>query len=534
MTKLRFYSLFTRQGLPSLAILLISLVFLATNFSHHKWTITKPERRGVISGDVTMYYAYLSAGIIEGDLRLDFMSEPGFKNEFRYWNTRAENGNRLIITSMGLSFMYVPFFLTAHLLANIFGLPTDGYGSIYQFFLVFAGFFYAVWGLFLLKKILLRYFSPVITAVTLILVTLGTNLYYYSTYEAAMSHVFNFFLITAFLLQVIRWYEAPGWRRAIYVGGLLGLISLVRPTNILIFFVLFLWDVKSFRELWERIIFYLQKYYLVMLMLMAFMAVWTPQMLYWKMITGKFLYFSYGAAGASFYFLHPQIPGSLFSFLKGWYVYTPVMLFASLGVILLWRRIKTAFWPVLLLLLGMIYVQSSWWSWYFGGGFGLRAYIDIYAVMAIPLAALIEFLVERKNRWLRFGSYAVGLFLLYMSVFQTYQYSKNMIHYCGMTKEAYFKHFLRLKPAPDYWQSLNLPDHRLARKGIYYYYHTGADNSQLAAMEKETALDTIIEEIKADSKLERQVRRYAESSEITYEEGLNEVAERIYYRKTDK
>ena len=534
MNQVRYFSFFSRKRLPILSILVISLVFLSTNFLHHKWTRTKPESRGVIKYDINMYYAYLSAGIIEGDLRLDFMSEPGFKNEYRFWNTRADNGNRLIITSMGLSFMYAPFFFMAHLLANLFGLPTDGYGSIYQFFLVFSGFFYAVWGLFILRKILLRHFSPVITAITLVLVTLGTNLYYYSTYEAAMPHTFNFFLIAAFLLQVIRWYESPGWKRALYVGGLLGLISLIRPTNILVFFVLFLWDVKSFSELRGRIIFYLQNYYLVLLMLMAFIAVWTPQMLYWKIVTGKFLYFSYGAAGASFYFLHPQVMGSLFSFLKGWYVYTPVMLVATLVVILLWRRLKTVFLPVLLLLLTMIYVQSSWWSWYFGGGFGLRAYIDIYAVMAIPLAALLEYAMSFRIRLLKYASYIMVLFLLYLSIFQTYQYNKNMIHYCGMTKESYFMHFLTLKLAPGYWQSLNLPDHRLARKGIYYYYHTGADNSRLIEMDRQKALDTIIGEIRSDKKLARQVQRYTELSDITFEEGLNEVAERIYYRKTDK
>lgn len=531
--RLKTASLFRRKNLPWLAILCMSLVYLATDFSHHNWTRTKPEARGVIRHDVKMYYAYLTAGIIEKDLKLEFISEPGFKNNYRFWNTKAENGNRIIITSMGLSFMYAPFFLMAHLLANIFGLPADGYGSIYQFFLVFGGLFYAIWGFIILRKILLQFFDPLITAITLILIGIGTNLYYYSTYEAAMAHVYNFFLIAVFIWQVIRWYRKPDWKSALIIGGLLGLISLIRPTNILVFFVLLLWDVKSYKEFGNRIIFYLQKYYLVLFMLVAFIAVWTPQMLYWKIITGKFLYFSYGVAGASFYFGNPQIIGSLFSYIKGWYVYTPVMLFATLGILLLRKRMPLAFLPVFVLLVTMIYVQSSWWSWWFGGGFGLRAYIDIYAVMAIPLAVLVERSLNFRLKWVKIASASLMIFLIFFSWLQTYQYKKGMIHYCGMTKESYWLNFLRFSQGHGYWDALKLPDHQLARLGIYYYYDTG-EKDTLGNIEKEKALEMITDELKSDNKVYRQVCRYAERNDVSIDSALEEVAERIYTRKTSK
>jgi hypothetical protein len=525
-------SVFTKNKLPGLAVLLISLAFLATNFTHHSWTRTNPENRGVIKHDVNMYYAYLTAGIIEKDLKLDFMSEPGFDNKFRYWNTRAENGNRIIITSMGLAFMYAPFFLVAHLIAHVAGLPTDGYGSIYQFFLVFGGLFYAIAGLLVLRRLLSRIFDPVTTAITLVLVAIGTNLYYYSTYEAAMPHVYNFFLVAVFTWQVIRWYRKPGWKNALLVGGLLGLISLIRPTNILVFFILLFWDVKSLGEFRQRILFFLQRYYLVLLMLAAFILVWTPQMLYWKMITGKFLYFSYGVAGASFYFKSPQIIGSLFSFIKGWYVYTPVMLFATLGILFLRKRYQASFLAVLLLFLTMVYVQSSWWSWWFGGGFGLRAYIDIYAVMAFPLAVVVEKMVELKTTWKRLATYAVTLFILYLSWHQTYQYHRGMIHYCGMTKASYKLNFLKFKSAPGYWQSVQMPDHKLARQGIYYYYDT-TTNDEFKAMQRDEALEKIIAQLHEDNKLSRQVTRYAEREGLPLEEAFAEIATRIYNMKTN-
>ena len=47
------------------------------------------------------------------------------------------------------------------------------------------------------------------TAVALILVGLGTNLFFYTAHEGPMSHSYNFALITIFLYLVIRWYENP-------------------------------------------------------------------------------------------------------------------------------------------------------------------------------------------------------------------------------------------------------------------------------------------------------------------------------------
>jgi len=269
-------------------------------------------------------------------------------------------------------------------------------------------------------------------------------------------------------------------------------------------------------------------------MLLAFIAVWTPQMLYWKMISGKFLYFSYGVAGASFYFLHPQVWDSLFSFIKGWYIYTPVMFVATLGIILLRKRIQSAFIPFLFLFITMVYVQSSWWSWWFGGGFGLRAYIDIYGIMAFPLAAIIEYVYQFRNRWLKRTFSVVLVFLLYLSWNQTYQYHRGMIHYCGMTKESYKINFLRFKAGPGYWPSIATPDHRLAREGIYYYYPLHADNSYLEEVDMQKAVSIIKNEISEDKKLFNQIKRYAKRNNMAVDEGMNKVAENIYFRKTKK
>ncbi len=528
-------SWFTLEKLPALAVIFIALFYMGTNLSHHKWTKVEPPR-GVINYDKISYYGYLPATFIYGDVTLSFLDDPnkGFANNERFWFSRLENGNKLIITSIGLAVLYTPFFLMAHWLAPVFGQSQDGFSAIYQFFILFSAWF-SVMGFIILKNFLRRYFKPVVVAATLIVIALGTNLYFYATDEGPMSHSYNFFLLTSFLWVTTWWYQKQCTWRALVIGALLGYIALVRPTNILIFFVFFLWDVKSFKELGQRIIFYLKKWPYVLLMLAAFFLAWLPQLLYWKTITGHFLFFSYGEEGGAFYWLHPHIIDNLFSYRKGWFIYTPVMLFAVLGIALLRKKIPQLFLPMVVLVVLMIYVQSSWWSWYFGGGYGLRAYIDIYGLMAFPLAAVIAYAFEHSRKAVRIALPSLIALLVLFQLQQHWQYRKNIIHYVGMDKEVYWKSFMKFKRPWDYWVSLSLPDHRLAREGIYVYYDAGREPyKELETMDESKGMQFVIQMIKDDKQLYRQVLRYAKREEMTAEEAVSEVAERMYIRMLDK
>ena len=74
--------------------------------------------------------------------------------------------------------------------------------------------------------------------------------------------------------------------------------------------------------------------------------VWIPQLLYWKTVTGNYLFYSYADEG--FFFLNPQILKGLFSYRNGWLIYSPVMFFALLGIPFLYRYAKDFFLPVML------------------------------------------------------------------------------------------------------------------------------------------------------------------------------------------
>ena len=450
------------RNIVNLAIGFVLAVVTLTNFIHSPYN----REGGVIEWDIKSYYAYLPALFIYNDLSLDFRRENIEKFGDLIWPVETPAGRQAIITTMGMSVLYSPFFFAGHLTALLTRWEADGYSRPYRFALAFSALFYLWGGMIFLKKILRTWFGDHIVAFTILTVTLGTNLYYYATYEAPMSHAFNFTLIAAFLWLTIRFYSRPSvW--LIAGGGLLaGLITLVRPVNIIVLVLFFLWDAGTLSGLRQRTAFFAGRPHWVMLMAASFILVWIPQFIYWHWVSGEVFYFSYGEAGGRFFFNNPQIINILFSFKKGWLIYTPVMIFAIAGIFSLSRKRKEMVAAISVFLVLNIYILSSWWNWWYGGGFGLRSFTDSYAVMAIPFAAFIEAGWARRKLLSRAVTIIIALLILY-NQFQTRQYVNNAIHWWWMNREAYAETFLRLRPTERYWQLIAIPDHDLARQGIY-------------------------------------------------------------------
>jgi hypothetical protein len=197
------------------------------------------------------------------------------------------------------------------------------------------------------------------------------------------------------------------------------------------------------------------------------------------------------------------------------------------------RKIDNLFWPVILLLSAMIYVQSSWWCWWFGGSYGMRAYVELAGILAFPMAASLEkiFVIDRK--WLSGGLITIFTFLIFLQQFQTYQYTKGFIHYNGMNKYTYWHSFMRLGWHPQYWNSLTLPDYDLARKGIYVFYRSGDNHDDLMALGKDKGTEVLEQRVRADKKLYREVERYARRTNTPVGTATAEVAEQMYKSMTN-
>ena len=451
------------------ALILICIVVLYSDFNNSLWN----DNNALITHDVLPFYAYLPATFIHHDLTLEFLKEDREKLGKNFWGKQGPLGKTVITASCGMSILYSPFFFIANEVVKLTEFKADGYSIPYRIALVISSFFYLMMGAVFLRKFLLKYYSSTVVSITILTIVLATNLYWYTTVEAAMSHVYSFALISIFIYIIDRWFEKSTIFYTILIGLLIGIISLVRPSNLVIVFLLLLWKISNWKDLVARIQFFLKKWHLVIIMLVMFFAVWTPQMLYWKYVTGNYLYYSYPDS-QGFFFLNPQFFGTLFSWRKGFLIYTPVMIFAIIGLGLLYKKKNRLFWPIAVYTLINWYIISSWWDWWYGGSLGLRPLIDSYGIFAIGLATFLTWAF--KTTWLK-KTIVLSIFFLtvVLSSWHHHRYYKGSIHWVAMTKEAYFNSFWRATPAPNFYEKIRFPDYKLARKGIYKYEDESQD-----------------------------------------------------------
>ena len=414
-------------------ILLYSLVTM-TNYGSYKphgsW--------GPFKYDQFAYYAYLPAIFIYKDMNFEFVKQLPENNPQMFWPTITADGKVVNKVTLGLSILLSPFFLTAHAYAHLVGEPLTGYSMPYRVAMFLSALFYMFLSLRLLRFILQRYYQDDIIAVTLIATFLGTNLFYYSVHEVMMSHSYSFFLYTLFIYLTIRWYENFNWRYLIVLGFTGGVIALVRPTNLLIVVFFLLFDVRSIHDFGQRVILLLRKSPQVLVALICAMVIIFPQLWWWKQQTGSWLFFSYGE-NERFYWSSPEILKGLFSYTKGWFVYTPMMIFSVAGFIWVRKYASDLILPLVIFTILNIYIVLSWWSWWYGGSFGLRAFVEFEAPLAMCFAAtLSEFWKLKKYR---IAGLATIFLLIVFNLFQTFQYKRGILRWSGMTKETYWMIF---------------------------------------------------------------------------------------------
>jgi len=272
-------------------------------------------------------------------------------------------------------------------------------------------------------------------------------------------------MISLFIWLLQKWLKTPTVVASLILGLLTGLIILVRPSNILIIVLFLLWDIFSFKDLVARLRFIIKNIPKVILMVLMSFLIWIPQFLYWKYIVGTYLYFSYGD-GVAFFWDDPQIFNILFSYRKGWLLYTPMMLLSIIGLIFLKKYNRKSIIPVSLTLIIYIYVLSCWCFWWFGGGFGSRGFIDIYGLLSIPLAAIVSFFFFNKRTILKISFFVIFLLLIVHNLFETAQYRNGAIHFANMTKEAYWKTFGKLKPEGNFYDLLKEPPYEEVKQRL--------------------------------------------------------------------
>ena len=411
----------------------------------------------VFDWDQGGYYSYLPATFLYGDPgRVDSLGNlvqqrwPAERNHSiaSLGIHKLPNGRYATKYPLGVAVGELPWFGGAHLYARLHGDPPNGYSRPYQQAIMVAGLLYGILGLWVLRKLLRRYYPDAVVAWALAGIGLGTNFFNYASYEAALSHAVLFLWQASLLYCTARWYASPRRRWAAGIGLFLGLATLCRLTEALYVLVPLTWGLSNaaaWRQrpaLWSR--------HLDQLALAAALglAIVSTQFFFWHAISGHWVLDGY--QGEVFNFGHPRIIDGLFSIEKGWFVYTPLAAVALLaGLPRLRRYVPEAVPTTLVLLPALLYLTFSWGQWGYGWTFSARPLISFYPLLALSLGALLAAVLRPSA----LGGVAVRALVagcIVLNLWQTWQYTGGVLQGEGYTAKLYQERFFwrKFPPAP--------------------------------------------------------------------------------------
>jgi hypothetical protein len=346
------------------------------------------------------YYAYLPAVFLDHDLTMwrtglrSFGGDPALIQGVRWTRTTVplgQPGDHQYLDQYGVgeAVLLSPFFTAGYALAIVTQQPKGGFSWPFQATAATAAIFYMLLGLGLLASVLRHWFSSRTVVITLLALTFGAAVFDYATFEPTMSHIYSFFAV-ALVLRLTLWvWDRPTLAGAIALGAALGLVGLIRATNLTLVIFCLLVGVERLGDLGKRGRALVRRPGLVAAGVGASLLTLMLQAAYWHRITGAWITNPY-RGGDHLDLLDPHLIGVLFSVRKGLFFWTPLLLLAVVGLAFLRRTARPIFLASVVYLSVAVWVVASWSVWWYGDSFGMRALIDEIPVFALGLAALVE------------------------------------------------------------------------------------------------------------------------------------------------
>jgi hypothetical protein len=404
-----------------LLVIVVELVLFA-GFHWDRWTKSLPTLHNpatatgeglVVRSDGLGYYAWLRSLLIDRDWSFD--------NEFDEHNPagdfvpppsdRTESGRRANQWSIGPACLWSTTVVPGHLILQAlerrdFPWPADGYSLPYQLLVGCTTLLISWVGFFFLYGIGRQVTAPSRAALAAALLTLGTNIVYYSAIEVTMAHGIGTAVVAALVWYWLRTYHQGRAQRWFLVGLLIGAAALVRWQLVTLALLpageaLLSWrHHRLARDPYPKWPTFLRLFVAAQGAFLAFL----PQMIAWRCVYGRWLV---SPLAVSHNWMHPQVWQVLFGQDRGLLYWTPLGLVALLASlccllpacggrqrdILLSQVVNRE--PVLLLsaaFLVQVYVLASLWGTgiCLGVSFGFRHLTEVQILLAPGLALLLE------------------------------------------------------------------------------------------------------------------------------------------------
>ncbi len=320
---------------------------------------------------------------------------------------------------IGVAVLQLPFFTLGALIDKIKG-ETEylGYTIVQHKMIDLSTIFYCVLALLFLFKAFIKEHNRKRIYLLLFLLIFASNLYFYITRDAGLSHAYSFFVFTLFFYHLKRLVEdnIQISKRIIYALFFASLGCLIRPSNVVLYLLAgMVFVVPHAKQIWANRRDVLRGLGPGILLAMVLPVV---QLFYYKYAFGDFLAYSY--SDESFiYALKPKIARVWFAPGNGLFLYSPIYILALCGLLVRFKSHKLQSMLYAALFLGVSYLYAAWWTPGLGCGYGHRGFIELLPFFSIPILSLLYTI---KTTSLRIGLSVFGLCYVFILVYFQYQY----------------------------------------------------------------------------------------------------------------
>jgi hypothetical protein len=186
----------------------------------------------------------------------------------------------------------------------------------------------------------------------------------------------------------------------------------------------------------------------------------------------------YSYENQGFSWLKPHVFDVLFSYRAGWLIYSPLLFFSIIGLLMLPKRIPSLALAVSTYFLLNLYVVSAWDIWWYGGSLGMRELVQNYAVLLIPFAAFVEWSMKTKGRKVILAG--LSILFVWMNGWWTIQaHRENGLFASEQMTKSYFWKVIGKSESNSEWLKLLDTDEIYSaenRFDVQVLYKTGFEN----------------------------------------------------------
>lgn len=371
----------------------------------------------VAASDEIEYFSYLPSLLLDHDLN--------FRNQYEYFcgrdpqdcvasrfretflDLKTPTGLQINFGPIGTAVLWLPFYLVAHLFAVAAhnfnpAFAANGVSPPYIVAIAIGSLFWGWLGMYLSYRIARSYFDEALALGAALVILFATNAVYYIYVAPAFSHAASLFASALFVYVWWRTRESRAggnWLHWFALGASGGLMTMVREQEGVFFVIPLVEGILLAYNVWrkngKRAV--LGKWIAgAAVMAGGAFLVFLPQLLVYRVLNGNLL--PARNVTDKFTWNGSHIPDILFSNFHGLFTWTPVVLLAVIGLVLLWRKDKLLAAAFLVAFAAETYLLGSFSTWFGGAAFGGRRFVNCTVFFVVGLAAFGDALQVRVPR----------------------------------------------------------------------------------------------------------------------------------------